>query len=97
MKTNKTIALIHPADPGKYFHLDSMSIHNGYQIGKVLIADQSSWDAHKHQYPGAQFVSDKNDIIHDEGTDLVLISSAIEDHLDIVRELIQAGKPVRVI
>lgn len=97
MKTSKKIALIYAADPGKYFHLDKVSRENGYQIGKVWIAGAASEALHRVQYPDAEFVGDKNAIIHDEQTDLVLVSAAVEGHLDIVQELLQAGKPVRVI
>ncbi len=88
------VGLIQCSDSAKPYRLDSKNESNNFHIKKVMAHAGSSYTSF---YPGAEFVQDKNDILHDGSIDLVIISSPGAEGMSIVTEALGAGKSVRIL
>ena len=88
------VGLIQCSDSAKPYHLDSKTESNNFHIKKVLA---HAGFASAAFYPEAEFVHDKNEILHDSSIDLVIISSPGAEGMNIVTEALGAGKNVRIL
>ncbi|MEP6845669.1 MAG: hypothetical protein ABI861_06685 [Panacibacter sp.] len=97
MNTYKNVGLIECRDHGPVLQMSANSNLNGYNIKKIYINKNISDHEVKSQYPNAEIVKDTNAIINDVFIDLVIVSSPADADMDIVGEVLEAGKYVRVI
>ncbi len=51
----------------------------------------------RRHYPQSEIVQDKRAIMEDSTIDLIVISGAAKDDLDLVAEVLQTGKHVRLV
>ena len=97
MNTYKNVGLIECNDHGPIHKLSVGSKLNGYNIKKIYINNKAPQKEIIAQYPDAEIVDDKKEIINDALIDLVIVSSPANSNMDIVGEVLEAGKYVRVI
>ena len=97
METFKNIGLIEFGVPEKRFRLSSASSLRGYKLSKVLFAGGLSEGFAHAQYPQAEIVQDKKEIIQDRDIDLVIVSGSGQADLPLVGEVLRAGKNVRIV
>jgi len=97
MNTYKNIGLIECRDHGPLTEMPESSRLNGYNIKKVYINNNISEKEVRAQYPQAEIVDDAKSIINDALIDLVIVSSPAAADMDIVGEVLEAGKYVRVL
>lgn len=90
------VGLIECKQPVGSFNTDSLGNRNGFHLKKVLIPDVSPDVSRKH-YPHAEIVQDKRAIMEDSSIDLIVISGAAKSDLDLVAEVLQTGKHVRLV
>ena len=97
MNTYKNVGLIECKDHGPVTQMTESSRLNGYNIKKVYINNNISAQEVRSQYPEAEIVENTRAIIDDAFIDLVIVSSPADADMDIVGEVLEAGKYVRVI
>lgn len=97
MNNYKNVGLIDCRDHGPVLQMSETSKLNGYNIKKVYLSNNISQNEIKAQYPHAEIVDDTKSIINDALIDLVIVSSPDDTDMDIVGEVLEAGKYVRVI
>jgi len=97
MNKYKNVGLIECRDHGPVLQMSETSKLNGYNIKKVYLSNNMSQNEIKAQYPQAEIVHDTKSIINDALIDLVIVSSPHNADMDIVGEVLEAGKYVRVI
>lgn len=97
MNTYKNVGVIDCSDHGSVPVLSEASKTNGYNIKKVYLSNNSSQADIKTQYPQAEIVDDAKAIIDDALIDLVIVSQPADNDMNIVGEVLEAGKYVRVI
>ena len=68
----------------------------GFHLKKVMIHHTSPAIARMH-YPQAEVVQDKAAIINDATIELIVISGAAKQDMDLVAEVLQTGKHVRIV
>lgn len=96
MEQLTNVGLIECKQPVGSFQTDSLGNRNGFHLKKVLIPDVSPEVSRQH-YPHAEIVQDKRAIMEDSSIDLIVISGAANSDLDLVAEVLQAGKHVRLV
>ena len=96
MNTYKNVGLIE-CNYGPIHELSEGSKLNGYNIKKIYTSNHHSQKDIKEQFPDAEIVDDTKSIINDALIDLVIVSSPADKDMDIVGEVLEAGKYVRVI
>ncbi|MFT4023350.1 MAG: hypothetical protein QM664_06160 [Flavihumibacter sp.] len=97
MNTFKNIGLVECSKSGKIFSMPSTSNLHGYNLKKVLIDGTLSEGLAKNLYPDAELVKGISEIVSDSEIDLVLISAPQGYDRELVSEVMQSGKPVRII
>jgi len=97
MKAIKSFGLVECGTQGKHFQLPQVSKQEGYLLKKVLLKGDVSADAARREFPDAEIVTDKKDILQDDSIDLVIVASPRERDMGLVSEVIKAGKHVRII
>lgn len=97
MNTIKNIGLINCGGIGQTLQLDSTNYLDGKSVKKVLMADKASADRVQLQYPEVEIVEDKNAILYDQAIDLVIVSSPKASDMNMVAEVLQAGKNVQIL
>ena len=97
MDTYKNVGLIECNDYLNIPQLSEGSKLNGYNIKKIYLNNSAPKSEIIAHYPDAEIVSDTKDIINDALIDLVIVSSPDNTNMDIVGEVLEAGKYVRVI
>lgn len=97
MNTYKNVGLIECNYNGSLPPLSEGSKLNGYNIRKIYLNNNLPQKDIKQQYPDAEIVDDTKLIIHDALIDLVIVASPSDADMDIVGEVLEAGKYVRVI
>lgn len=97
MNTFKNIGLIECSKSGKIFQFDKGNTLNGYQLKKVLIEGTITEGLARNLYPQAELVHGVHDITSDTSIDLVIISAPQGYDRKLVAEVIQSGKPLRII
>jgi predicted dehydrogenase len=96
MDTLTNVGLIDYNTPIGDFKVDAVSDQRGFRLKKVMVKDASPEIIRLH-YPQSEIVQDKQAIIHDSSIDLIVISGAAEKELDLVAEVLQTGKHVRIV
>lgn len=97
MDTYKNVGLIECNNYGHISLLSEGSKLNGYNIKKIYLNHTAPKSEIKAHYPNAEIVNDTKEIIYDALIDLVIVSSPDNADMDIVGEVLEAGKYVRVI
>lgn len=97
MNSTKYIGLISSETSLPLAQLSAGSIENGYQLKKVLPFEELSAGLAASRYPGAEIVDRLSDIIHDDSIELVLIADSGSGRPALVREVMDAGKHVRIL
>lgn len=92
MTTIRT-ALLSYGMSGKLFHAPFIHVHEGYTL-------VGSWERSKKliegDYPGSRSYSSLEEVLGDEGVDLVIVNTPTSTHYDFARQALQAGKHVVV-
>ena len=96
-KMKKTVGLIGNAMSDKIHEGIRISHVEGFNLKKIFVANKMDAEIAQAKYPQVEIVNDSSDIIHDEVIDLVLMSSHTAKDMNIVGELIQSGKHLRII
>jgi predicted dehydrogenase len=96
MNTYKNVGLIE-CNYGPLPELSEKSKLNGYNIKKIYTSNNLSQNEIREQFPYAEIVDNTKSIIDDALIDLVIVSSPTHSDMDIVGEVLEAGKNVRVI
>ncbi|MFT3823019.1 MAG: Gfo/Idh/MocA family oxidoreductase [Chitinophagaceae bacterium] len=97
MKTFKNFGLVECGTQGQLFRLPDLSKQEGYQLKKILLKGDVSIDTAKLEYPQAEIVTDKQDILQDKSIELVIVSSPADADMSLVGEVLKAGKHVRIV
>lgn len=97
MNSYKNVGLIECNQHGTVLEMSKSSELNGYNIKKIFINNQASPKQVSAKYPKAEIVDTAESIIKDVCIDLVIVSSPENSDMDIVSEVLEAGKYVRVI
>lgn len=95
--STKHIGLVAGNATGHPLELAVSNAVNGYQLKKIFIQGDLSESLAKTHYPQAEIVGNLHDIIHDESIDLVLVEAPQGADLGIVKEVLDAGKHVRIL
>ena len=97
MVTSKNVGLIECSLPGQSFQMEQMQDVNGYHLTKALVLNDSSGEIFKSHYPQVEIVNDKSSIINDNSIELVIVSAPSATNMDLIGEVLHAGKHVRVL
>lgn len=97
MEKVKNIGVIEESVAGKTFRLAGICKNEGYDLKKIFIGDNNSDSWVKQQFPRTEIVQDMQSIIHDAGIDLVIIPAHQREELNIVAEILQTGKNLRIV
>ncbi len=97
MNTTKNIGLIECGEYGQALRFNSANHSNGYSIKKVLMSDAAFAGRVKSQFPQVEIVSDKDAILKDHTIDLVIVSAPKANQMNMVAEVLQAGKSVQIL
>lgn len=95
--TKKHIGLVAANAAGHPVQLSLSSIVNGYELKKVFVKGDLSEGLARTHYPDAEIVGDLGALLNDDTIDLVVVASQPGNDLDIVKEVLDAGKHVRII
>lgn len=90
------VGLIEFKTPTSAFEVESLGNTNGFLLKKVMVKNASPEITRSH-YPDAEIVQDKRSIMEDSTIDLIVISGAPKNDLDLVAEMLQTGKHVRIV
>jgi hypothetical protein len=94
MNKEKNIGLIEDGVSGKSFRLAGVSNNSG-NLKKIYIGENLPDNWVKQSFPDTEIVQDPASIIHDNDIDLVFIPE--QQELDIVAEILNSGKNVRIV
>ena len=98
MKTPKTnIGLIHFGPAGRMFKLYSINMLNGFYLKKILLPGDVNADTAKSYYPNAEIVHNMHSITNDSSIDLVIIAGSPKVNAELLTEVLQSGKNLRII
>ena len=81
---------------GQIFHAPILTSVDGLILNKIRATKPGDVAIAKTRYPGAEIVSDTEDIINDPTIDLIVITTPNLTHLPIARKALEAGKHVIV-
>ena len=95
--TTKHIGLVAANATGHPLELAVSNAVNGYQVKKVFINGDLSENMARTHYPQAEIVANLHEIISDESIDLVLVDAPKGAEPGIVKEVLDAGKHVRIL
>lgn len=90
------VGLIELSIPNSAFQVETLGHPNGFYLKKVMVKNASPEIMRSH-YPDAEIVQDKRSIMEDSSIDLIVISGAPKTDLDLVAEVLQTGKHVRIV
>jgi predicted dehydrogenase len=96
METITNVGLIECKTPNGAFKTDALGNRHGFHLKKVMVQDASPEITRLH-YPQSEIVQDKRAIMDDSSIDLIVISGAAKSDLDLVAEVLQTGKHVRIV
>lgn len=96
MEAVTNVGLIECKTPSETFITESLGNNQGFHLKKVMVPHASA-ELTRLQYPQSEIVQDKRAIIEDESIDLIVISGAANSDLDLVAEVVQTGKHVRIV
>lgn len=96
MDTLTNVGLIECKTPNGDFDSTPFNSDNGFHLKKVMVQHASPEIARMH-YPNTEVVQDKAAIIDDATIELIVISGADQQDMDLVAEVLQTGKHVRIV
>ena len=96
MSTTKNIGFI-ICGAGQSFGPERMGDLKEYHLKKALMPGSFSQETFKSRFPQAEIVNDTRSIIHDHTIELVIVSSPAATDMDMVNEVLKAGKHVRIL
>ena len=96
METVTNVGLIECRTPSGTFNTESLGNKQEFRLKKVMVPNASAEITRLH-YPQSEIVQDKRAIIEDASIDLIVISGAAKSDLDLVAEIVQTGKHVRIV
>lgn len=96
METLTNVGLIECKTPTGDLNSSPFNSRNGFYLKKVMMQHASPEIARMH-YPEAEVVQDKTAIIDDATIELIVISGAEQQDMDLVAEVVQTGKHVRMV
>ena len=80
----------------KSFRLAGISRLEGYHLTKIYVGDNSdAWV--RQSFPGTEIVDNVHSIIHDDNIDLVIMPNGQNEQLQLVAEVLQTGKNIRMV
>ncbi len=82
---------------GKSFRMAGINSKNGFRLIKILPKSRQVPGWVKDRFPEAETVTEISDLIHDATIDLVMVSANDDDHKNLVADILQTGKHVRVV
>lgn len=97
MNTFKDMGVIEQGVAGKTFRMAGINSKNGFRLIKILPKNQQIPGWVKDRFPEAETVTEIGDLIHDSAIDLVMVSANDDDHKNLVADILQTGKHVRVV
>lgn len=97
METVNNIRWIEGSIAGKTFVLAGISKSEKYHLKKIYIGNNISRTWVKEHFPATEIVSEMSSIIDDSGIDLVIIPAQQKDELNLVAEILQTGKNIRIV
>ena len=96
MEQTNNIGRIEETMSENAFGLAGISRVEGYHLKKISIGDNSdSWV--KHLFPNTEIVQDIQSIIHDDNIDLVIMPTKQSEELQLVAQVLQTGKNIRIV
>lgn len=96
MKSITNVGLIECGVPGKLFQLQGVSKKQGYNLKKILFTS-AVHPVVPQQFGQAEIVSDKASILHDTAIDLVIVSAQNNADPELITEVLQSGKHLRIV
>lgn len=96
MERLTNVGLIEGTSPAGTFKTDTLGNRHGFHLKKVMVPNGSP-EITKLHYPQSEIVYDKRAIMEDSTIDLIVISGAAKNDLDLVAEVLQTGKHVRLV
>jgi predicted dehydrogenase len=96
-KIKSKVGLIGSINPGKIKEAFRISHVEGFCMKKIFVLNKYDEAFALLAYPDAEIVNDPSSIIQDKLIDLVLVSAKKPGDTDVVAEVLQAGKHVRII
>lgn len=96
METITNVGLIEFKNPSGAFETDTLGNRQSFHLKKVMVQNASPEITRLH-YPHSEIVQDKRAIMEDATIDLIVISGAAKNDLDLVAEVLQTGKHVRIV
>ena len=97
METNKNIGLIECSPGSEISRITSQNNPDGYIVKKIMTSNKLNGDSAVQKYPEAQLVDNINSIIDDSAIELILVSNPKQTDLNMIGEVVQSGKNVRII
>lgn len=97
MNTFKDMGVIEQGVAGKSFRMAGINSKNGFRLIKILPKNKQVPDWVKDRFPEAETVTEIDALIHDSTIDLVMVSANDDDHKNLVADILQTGKHVRVV
>ena len=97
MNKIKTAGVIESGIKGESFIKDRIGNTKDYYFKKILIKDKTYAALTQSQYPKAELVEDIEAIIQDDTIELVLVTASAGNNKDIIGQVLQNGKHVRII
>lgn len=95
MRQLTNVGLIECNNPEGHLRVDLIN-ENGFHLKKVM-GTRTSAEIIKQHYPQSEIVLHKESIMQDASIELVVISGPGRQDLDLVAEVLQSGKHVRVV
>jgi hypothetical protein len=96
MKKEDNIGLIEDTVAGKSFKLAGISNSEG-SLKKILLGENFSDTWVKQQFPQTEIVHDAKSILDDAEIDLVIIPETQKEELNVVANILNTGKNVRIV
>ena len=97
MSNVKSVGVIECGIPDKASIKDRIGNTNGILLKKILVKDKTSMADAQLLYPYAELVDNSASIIQDDTIELVLVADPQEKDKDIIQQVLQTGKHVRII
>lgn len=76
---------------------DRVGNTNGIRLKKILVKNEAGKTTAQQLFPQAELVGDAAAILQDDSIELVLVADPQEADKDLIREVLNTGKYVRII
>src|SRR5688500_11611547 len=96
MAAKKNIGVIECGKPGKSFAHHSMFQKQG-TVTKLYVINDAYVNTGMKNFPGAELVQDKSNLLEDHSLDLIIISGCEKQEVHLAAEVLNAGKQVQLL